>query len=79
MTKEIGYPLQDLDEYCFSLQCAANTINAVHTAMECGAYTAESFLDAVFCCYTVVYDISVGMRDAVDRAFAAAREEQGNG
>lgn len=79
MAKKIGYPLQDLDDYCFRLQCAANTISAVHTAMECGDFTADTFLDAVFCCYTVVYDISVGMRDAVDRAFAAAREEQENG
>ncbi len=50
--KELGQGLpdilNDLDDLQFQIACTLNALDAVHTAMSCGDYKAETYLDGLF-------------------------------
>ena len=75
------YPMCDLDDIQFRMECGVGILEALHECVEHGELEAQSYADALFGAYDYLSGLTREMRTAVDdlfserKAAAAARRE----
>lgn len=71
------YPLGALDSARSRLKCGVDLLLALHTAIEEGGFSADSYTDALFAVWDYLDGVSKEISSCVDDHFAQLREGHG--
>lgn len=73
---ERKWPLGDLDSAQFRLKCAVDALGAIHTAIEEGPSTAESYTDALYGILDYLHGLSDEISDCVQACLDEKKQEK---
>ena len=57
-----------VEDLTFCLECSVSALNAIHTAMSEGSFTADAFVPALFCIYDYQNSLADQLHALVDGA-----------